>query len=78
MQRYVINFSMTYGRWFSWGTPISTINKTDFHDITELLLKVALNTITLKPMLGIHWPWCCWYQYRYIDIMITNFKNKHS
>jgi hypothetical protein len=38
---------MTYGRWFSWGTPISTINKTDFHDITELLLKVALNTITL-------------------------------
>jgi hypothetical protein len=42
MQRYVINFSMTYGRWFSWGTPISTINKTDFHDITELLLKVVV------------------------------------
>jgi hypothetical protein len=31
-------------RWFSPGTPIST-NKTDQHDITEILLKVALNTI---------------------------------
>ena len=31
------------GWWFS---PISSINKTDRHDITEILLKVALNTIT--------------------------------
>jgi hypothetical protein len=29
-------------RWFS---PVSSINKTDRNDITELLLKVALNTI---------------------------------
>jgi hypothetical protein len=29
------------GRWFSLGTPISSINKTDRHDITEILLKVA-------------------------------------
>jgi hypothetical protein len=27
------------------GTPISSTNKTDRHDITEILLKVALNTI---------------------------------
>ena len=33
------------GRWFSSGTPISSTNKTDHHDITEILLKVALNTI---------------------------------
>jgi hypothetical protein len=26
-------------------TPVSSINKTDCHDITEILLKVALNTI---------------------------------
>jgi hypothetical protein len=25
--------------------PVSSINKTDRHDITEILLKVALNTI---------------------------------
>ena len=33
------------GRWFSPGSPISSTNKTDRHDITEILLKVALNTI---------------------------------
>jgi hypothetical protein len=32
------------GRWFSPGTPISSNNKTDHHNATELLLKVALNT----------------------------------
>ena len=35
------------GRWFSLGTPISSINKTDRNDITDILLKVILNTITL-------------------------------
>ena len=35
------------GRWFPSGTPVSSNNKTDRHDITEMLLKVALNTITL-------------------------------
>ena len=37
------------GRWFSTGTAISPTNKTDRHDIAEILLKVALNTITLTP-----------------------------
>jgi hypothetical protein len=35
------------GRWFSPGTPISSTNKTDHHDIAEILLNVALITITL-------------------------------
>ena len=35
------------GRWFSQGTSVSTTNKTDRHDITEILLQVALNTITI-------------------------------
>jgi hypothetical protein len=30
------------------GTPVSATNKTDRHDITELLLKVTLNAI--KPI----------------------------
>jgi hypothetical protein len=30
--------------------PISSTNKTDIHDITEILLKVALNTKTLTPI----------------------------
>ena len=33
------------GRWFSPGTPDSSTNKTDRDDITEILLKGALNTI---------------------------------
>jgi len=33
------------GRWFTPGTLISSTNKTDRHDITEILLKEALNTI---------------------------------
>ena len=35
------------GQWFS---PISYTNKTDRHDITEILLKMALNTITLAQL----------------------------
>ena len=33
------------GQWFSPCPPVSSTNKTDCHDITEILLKVALNTI---------------------------------
>jgi hypothetical protein len=35
------------GQWFSPSTLVSSTNKTDHHDIAEILLKVALNTITL-------------------------------
>ena len=38
-------------QWFSPGTLISSNNKTDRHDITEILLKVALNTINPRPFL---------------------------
>jgi hypothetical protein len=39
------------GQWFSSDPPVSSTNKTDCHDITKILLKVALNTImqTNKP-----------------------------
>ena len=37
------------GRWFSQSTPVSSTNKTNRQDITEILLKVALNTIKPKP-----------------------------
>jgi len=36
-------------QWFSLGTAVSSINKTDRHVITEVMLKVALNTLTLAP-----------------------------
>jgi hypothetical protein len=37
------------GQW--WFSPVSSTQKTDRHDITEILLKVALSTI--KPNQGI-------------------------
>jgi hypothetical protein len=37
------------GLWFSLGIPVSSTNKTDHHDIAEILLKVVLNTINLTP-----------------------------
>ena len=35
------------GQWFSPGTPASFTNKTDSQEIAEILLKVALNTLTI-------------------------------
>jgi len=37
------------GRLYSPGTPVSSTNITACNDITEILLKVALNTINHKP-----------------------------
>ena len=37
------------GWWFSPGTLVSSTNKTNHHDIIEILLKLALSTITLTP-----------------------------
>ena len=46
VQHYVIKF--VSGRWFSPGPPVSSTNKTGRHDITEILLKMALDPIKTK------------------------------
>jgi len=43
----VVSSNPAQARWFSLDIPVSSTNKTDRHDITQILLKVALNTITL-------------------------------
>jgi len=47
VQHYVIRVChwLATGWWFSPGPPVSSTNKTDRHDITEILLKVALSAI---------------------------------
>jgi hypothetical protein len=49
IQRYVMKFVSDSDRlvrwWFSPGTLVSSTNKIDCHDIADILLKVALNTI---------------------------------
>ena len=47
-----LSLSVTWGR----SVVFSATNKTDSYDITEILLKVALNTITLT-ILFICWNW---------------------
>jgi hypothetical protein len=49
IQHYVIKFVSDLQQvvGFSPGPPVSSTNKTDRYDITEILLKVALNTVTL-------------------------------
>jgi uncharacterized membrane protein YjjP (DUF1212 family) len=50
-QEVIYRFGLAYGvstdQWFSPGTLVSSTNKTDRHDITEILLKMVLNTINL-------------------------------
>jgi hypothetical protein len=43
------------GRWFSPGTPVSSTNKTNCHDIAEILLKVALNAINQYILINLHY-----------------------
>ena len=51
IQHYVIKFisDLRHVDGFLWV--LRYTNKTDYHDITEILLKVALNTVTLTPYL---------------------------
>jgi hypothetical protein len=49
---FIIGMYFLSGQWFSPGTLVSSTNKFDRHNITEILLKVALNTInqTIKSL----------------------------
>ena len=46
--KFVSNMRQVGG--FPLCPPVSSTNNTDRHDITEILLKVALNTITLTTL----------------------------
>jgi hypothetical protein len=46
----------TVGRWFSSGTPVYSTNKTDRHDLTEILYNVTLDTITRITDINIIFP----------------------
>jgi hypothetical protein len=55
------------GWWFSPGTPVSSTNKTDCHDISKIVLTVALNTIALT-------LYCTYNKYK--TLMIPNIFSK--
>ena len=67
--------------WFFSATPVSSTNKIDRHDITEILLKVTLNTIN-QPfhgqifLISDIYHQTCWYLSMTIfdkPIIVTNF-----
>ena len=54
------------------GTLVSSINKTDrHHDITEILLKVASNTITLMDFMSLSS-----FKINYLGMIFFYFENK--
>ena len=64
-------------RWFSAGIPVSSINKTDRHDIAEILLKVTFNTIISNPSpykTDFFWTQTCIY---IVDQWESNILNHH-
>ena len=54
LQHYMIKW-LAAGRWFTPGNAVTSTNKTDRHDIADILLTVALNTITITHK-------CCTYK----------------
>ena len=58
----IYNYILLGNHWFyhclllpsenSQGTPVSSTNKTNHHDVSEILLKVALSTTTLTLNIG--------------------------
>ena len=59
-------------RWFSPCPPVSSTNKTDRHDVAEISLKVALNTLTLN-ITHIYWQ----LNVQYLYPKNVPFKNAH-
>ena len=67
-------------RWFSLGTPVSSTNKIDCHNTTEILLKVAFNTIdqpTIRHLKGKIWLKKSW-QILSSCITLQGYKKKQS
>ena len=71
---------LAHGRWFSPGTPASSTTKTGRHDITEILLKVALSTkhqIKSSLRKTLLWMWnteqqykCCSFTWMCVELSV--------
>ena len=60
------------GQWFSSVTLVSSTNKIDRHDTIEILLKMALNTITHK----IYWYFTAFFFVIHNVVLLYSFYNK--
>jgi len=57
--------TLAVGLWFSPGTLVSSTSKTNRHDITQILLKVAFTTITPNPALMVTTDHLCKNEYMF-------------
>jgi hypothetical protein len=67
---------LAISRWFYPGTPVSPANKSDHHDITEILLEMALTTITSLTLILIRLRGgspCCFILLIYVTCINNNF-----
>jgi hypothetical protein len=78
--REIVNVAKVYRfRWFSLGTPVSSTNTTDRHDITEILLKEDLsiinyNVYTQYVLHCIHTVWIILYTHSMNDIVYIQYE----
>ena len=65
---------LAIGRHLSSGTPVSSINKTDHHDITAILLEMALSTtfVTLHKLTNVHMAVNVVCMTRFCNKLLTN------
>ena len=60
------------GQWFSLGTLNSSTDRTYHHDIIEILLKVALNTITPYPSYDVAYLYLFAFQIIALFLLLIN------
>jgi len=75
---------LTAGQWFSLCTLLSSTNKTNHHKITEILLKVELNTYWLQYLQHhgsnhLHYGWLQpYYNYMLKDVNVSRHYKENS
>ena len=74
--KFVSDLRLVFG--FSPDTLVSSTNKTDCHDITEISLKVALNTSTLAPNPKTVQSKHCIHWIKRSDWMFFEYEYKHQ
>ena len=60
------------GWWFSPGTLVSSNPNPDLRDIAEIVLKVALNAITISPIIHVYVKYLCKFSGDPVDLELLS------
>ena len=80
IQHYVIKFvsDLRHVGGFLLGTPVSSANKTDCHNITGTLVKVALNTKTINLCNVLHFYLCSLHHCVFKTFVLEVSRDRHA